>query len=103
MDFCVPRVATDLTSVDGGPRSSYTVYMSTTITIRADEPLREVLDKKAAASGKTVSALVREILEDALAETPLQVRAGHLKGRLRLPRKTSEPWRKRLRQGNWRS
>ena len=77
--------------------------MSTTITIRADEALREVLDKKAAASGKTVSELVREILEEALAETPLQFRAGHLKGRLRLSRKTSEQWRRHLRQRNWRT
>ncbi|OGA32004.1 MAG: hypothetical protein A3G80_09560 [Betaproteobacteria bacterium RIFCSPLOWO2_12_FULL_62_13b] len=77
--------------------------MSTTITIRADEPLREVLNRKAAACGKTVSELVREILEEALTERPLRVRAGHLKGRLRLPRKTSEPWRRHLRQRNWRS
>jgi plasmid stability protein len=81
---------------------SYIVYMSTTITIRTDESLREALDKKAAASGKTVSELVREILEDALSEKPLQVRTGHLKGRLRL-RKASETWRKRLRQANWRT
>ena len=88
--------------VCGDPSLSYTVYMSTTITIRVDDPLREVLDKKAAASGKTVSELVREILEEALTEMPLQVRAGHLKGMLRLPRKTSEPWRKRLCERNWR-
>ena len=97
------RVATDVAPIDAGPRLSYIVHMSTTITIRADEPLRESLDKKAAASGKTVSELVREILEFALAETPLQFRAGHLKGRLRLPRTTSEPWRKRLRLRNWRT
>ena len=89
--------------MDGDPRLSYIVYMSTTITIRADDSLREVLDKKAAASGKTVSELVREILEEALAETPLQFRAGHLKGRLRLPRKTSQPWRRQLRQRNLRT
>jgi hypothetical protein len=77
--------------------------MSTTITIRTDELLREALDKRAAASGKTVSELVREILEEALADRPLHVRAGHLKGRLRLPRKASEPWRKHLRRQNWRS
>jgi hypothetical protein len=76
--------------------------MSTTITIRTDEFLREALDKKAAASGKTVSELVREILEEALVERPLQERAGHLKGRLRLPRKASEPWRRQLRRRNWR-
>ncbi len=76
--------------------------MSTTITIRAEEPLREALDKKAAATGKTVSEVVREILEAALADKPLQVRAGHLKGRLRLPRRSSEAWARRLRQHNWR-
>jgi hypothetical protein len=76
--------------------------MSTTITIRAEEHLREALRRKAAASGKTVSELVREILEEALADRPLHVRAGHLKGRLRLPRKVSEPWRKHLRRRNWR-
>ena len=99
----MPWVAADLTPFDGAPGLSYTVYMSTTITIRADETLREALAKKAATSGKTVSNLVREILEEALAEKPLQVRAGHLKGRLSLPRKGSEPWRSHLRQRNWRS
>ena len=59
--------------------------------------------KKAALSGKTLSELVREILEEALTDRPVGVRAGHLKGRLELPRKTSEPWRKRLRERNWRS
>jgi plasmid stability protein len=77
--------------------------MSTTITIRAEESLRQALAKKAAVSGKTVSELVREILEEALAERPLKVRAGHLKGRLELPRKAPEAWRKVLRQRNWRS
>jgi predicted DNA-binding protein len=96
-------LSTGVALIDAGPRLSYIVYMSTTITIRVDEPLREVLDKKAAASGKTVSELVREILEEALAETPLQFRAGHLKGRLRLSRKTSEPWQRHLRQRNWRT
>ena len=43
----VPWVAADLTPFDGGPGLlSYTVYMSTTITIRADETLREALDKE---------------------------------------------------------
>jgi len=47
--------------------------------------------------------LVREILEEALVDRPLKARAGHLKGRLELPREASEPWRKRLRQRNWRA
>jgi len=77
--------------------------MSTTITVRADETLRNALAKKAALSGKTFSELVREILEEAVADRPIGVRAGHLKGRLELSRKSSEPWRKRLRERNWRS
>ncbi len=77
--------------------------MSTTITIRTDESLREALDRKAAMSGKTVSQVVREILEDALADRPLKARVGHLKGSLRLPRKAAEPWRRQLRERNWRS
>ena len=88
---------------DGARGLSYSVYMGTTITIRADESLREALDRRAAMSGKTVSQVVREILEDALADRPLKARAGHLKGRLTLPRKTAEPWRAQLRRRNWRS
>ena len=76
--------------------------MSTTISIRAEDSLREALARKAAVSGKTVSALVRDILEEALAARALSVRAGHLKGSLELPRKPSEPWRRNLRQRNWR-
>ncbi len=76
--------------------------MSTTITIRADEPLRKLLEKRAAASGKSLSALVREILENAVAARPVGRRAGHLKGRLRLPRGTSDAWRKTIRDRNWR-
>lgn len=79
------------------------MYVSTTITIRAAEALRQALVRKAAARGKTVSELVREILEEALSERPLEDRAGHLKGKLELPPKASEPWRKRLRERNWRS
>jgi len=77
--------------------------MSTTITIRAEESLREALAEKAAVCGKTVSELVREILEEALADRPVKLRAGHLRGKLNLSRRVSEPWRKRLRERNWRS
>jgi hypothetical protein len=97
-----PLVARSRRAVGGGPRLSYNVHMSTTITIRTGERLREVLDEKAAAGGKTVSELVREILEEALTETPLRARAGHLKGRLSLPKETREAWRRRLRRRNWR-
>ena len=77
--------------------------MSTTLTVRADEALRDALAERARSQGKTVSQLVREILEAALAERPLGARAGHLKGRLVLREQASEPWREGLRQRNWRS
>ncbi len=76
--------------------------MSTTITIRTDPSLREALDARAAATGKTISVLVREILEDALADRTIEDRAGHLKGRLVLYERSSESWKKRLRERNWR-
>jgi hypothetical protein len=76
--------------------------MSTTITIRAEKSLRQALTRKAALSGKTVSALVREILEEAVVDRPVKARSGHLRGQLELSRSVSEPWRKRLRQRNWR-
>ena len=40
--------------------------MGTTITIRADDSLRDALAEKAEAMGKTVSELVREILIEAM-------------------------------------
>ena len=99
----LPGLRPAIRTVDRAGAVSYSVYMSTTITIRAEESLRKALARKAAASGKTISELVREILEEALADRPMRVRAGHLKGRLDLSRKSSEPWRKRLRERNWRS
>lgn len=78
-------------------------YMSKTLTIRTDETLREALARRAASQGKTVSEVVREILEQALAERPLESRIGHLRGGLRLPEEPSDAWRKQLRERNWRS
>jgi predicted transcriptional regulator len=75
--------------------------MRTTLTIRTDPALRERLERRAKAQGKTVSAVAREILEDALDERPLRLRIGHLKGRLKLDRE--RPWGDALRQRNWRS
>ena len=77
--------------------------MSTTLTIRTDETLREELAKRARAQGKTLSQLVREILRAALTERPIEARAGHLKSRLMLREQATEPWRETLRQHNWRS
>ena len=78
------------------------VYMSTTITIRADESLRDALVRRAEAQGKNFSEFVREVLQAAVADSSVEARVGHLRGRLRLGRKSSDAWRKRLRERNWR-
>jgi len=75
----------------------------TTLTIRADEKLRESLRRRAEAQGKTTSALVREILEENLEHRTLEMRAGHLKGRLELPSESSDPWRREIRDRSWRT
>lgn len=76
--------------------------MRTTLTIRADEKLRTALRKRAETQGKTVSELAREILNEAMEERPMSLRTGHLRGQLELPSDTSDPWRKQLRERNWR-
>lgn len=77
--------------------------MSTTITVRTDDELRRKLEERAAAGGKNLSQLVREILEDAVESKPMAQRIGHLQGRLRLQASGDESWRRRLRERNWRS
>ena len=79
----------------------YNVYMRTTITVRADQDLREALAGRAALEGKTISAIVREILQEALAERALGDRAAHLRGKLAIEGDNDE-WRGRLRERNWR-
>lgn len=81
---------------------SYTVYMGTTLTVRTDEALRQALLKRAEETGKSLSELVREILEAAVIDRPLGERIGRQKGRLRLTSTESESWRDRLRERNWR-
>jgi plasmid stability protein len=76
--------------------------MSTTITIRTDAPLRRRLEERAAAAGKTLSELVREILEAELAERPLGARISALRGRVSLPHAPEGAWRKSIRGRNWR-
>lgn len=82
---------------------SYTVYMRTTVlTLRVDPVLRTSLARRAKSQGKSLSGLVREILESAVAERPLGARAGHLRGVLRGPARDDSAWRKSLRENNWR-
>lgn len=80
----------------------YVVYMRTTLTIRADKSLRKALQERARAQGKTLSELAREILRNAVEGRPLELKTGHLRGRLRLRRAEKEAWRKALRERNWR-
>ena len=77
--------------------------MSTTITIRTDDPLRKRLEERAAATGRSLSEVVREILQNAVGERSLGRRAGHLRGSVRLPRNDEDPWAKSLRERNWRA
>jgi plasmid stability protein len=81
---------------------SYTVFVDTTLTIRADERLRAALAQRARVQGKTLSAVAREILEAAVQERLLGQRTAHLKGRVRLRRKQTDAWRKALADRNWR-
>lgn len=77
--------------------------MSTTLTIRTDEALRTALEKKARAQGKTLSQLARDILRSAVEDRPLELRTGHLRGRLNLGGGGADTWRKDLRRRNWRA
>jgi plasmid stability protein len=78
--------------------------MEKTITVRLDGEQDEALTRRAKTVGKTRSAVVREILTQALLEVPLSERAGHLRGSLELPKtpKTKDAWGKHLRKQNWR-
>lgn len=76
--------------------------MDTTITIRADEMLRQELEKRARALGKSLSEVVRDILSDAVTGGGFGERTVRLKASLSLPRRPVEPWRRQLRKRNWR-
>ena len=76
--------------------------MRQTIAIRADVSLRDAIVERAAAQGKTVSAFVRDVLEQAVQDRPLKSRVGYLRGALELPTTDGDPWRRRLRDRNWR-
>lgn len=75
---------------------------NTSLTVRTDPGLRAALDRRAEQEEKTVSRVVREILEAALEERSIAERAGHLEGRLRLG-SADGAWRDRLRERNWRA
>ncbi len=76
--------------------------MSTTLTVRTDDRLRKALEKRATDVGQTVSACVREILDEAVAERPLAQKTGHLRGQLELD-PPNDPWSQELAERNWRN
>ena len=77
--------------------------MTAKLSVRLGEPFREALRRRAAAQGKTISELVREILEAAVKESPIALRAGHLRGCLKPPTTDDDRWTQQLRRHNWRS
>ncbi len=70
--------------------------MSTTLTIRTDQELKDALQKRARAQDKTVSRVAREILTQALTERPLVERIGHLRGTLHLDPEPADDWRRQM-------
>jgi hypothetical protein len=76
--------------------------MSTTLTVRIDSRQQRALARRAAAQKKSLSVLVREILDGALDERPLGQRTGALRGRLSLA-KPGDARRKQIKARNWRS
>ncbi len=75
--------------------------MDTTITVRLDRSQDERLTARCKATGKTRSALVRELIDQGLDDRPLGRRIGHLKGTLSLPApKSGRP--KEIKDRNWR-
>jgi plasmid stability protein len=77
--------------------------MSKTLTIRTDSELRRALVERAEAQGKSLSQVVREILEESVRERPMRVRIGHLRGQLDLSGEGVEQWHRKIRERNWRS
>ncbi|MDQ1638400.1 MAG: Ribbon-helix-helix protein copG family [Pyrinomonadaceae bacterium] len=75
--------------------------MEKTLTIRLDTEQQQKLDETAKMLGKSVSVLVREILQEALAQRSIGAKAGHLKGRLSLPQ-PRDAWARKIKERNWR-
>lgn len=74
-----------------------------TLTIQTDEKLHAALRERAELQGKTISELAREILSEAVALRPLRDRIGHLRGQLAsLPEEDPDPWRRQIKERNWR-
>ncbi|HSC28491.1 MAG TPA: ribbon-helix-helix protein, CopG family [Vicinamibacterales bacterium] len=77
--------------------------MKTTITVRLDARQANAVTQAARRTGRSVSDVVRDALDSALTERTIAARAGHVRGRLRLPRRARSRWRETIRERNWRS
>jgi predicted DNA-binding protein len=79
--------------------------METTLTFRLPKTQRDALKRRAAAEGRSESALVREIIEREINRGFDFERVRHLVGSLASPSKhrKKDPWRKQIREHNWRS
>lgn len=76
--------------------------MDATLTLRLDGGLRRKLRARAAALKVSEAEVVRQALDREVNEEPLGKRIAKLRGVLRLPRTTDDPWRKAIREHNWR-
>ncbi len=76
--------------------------MTKTFTIRLGRSESDALARRAKTLGKTRSAVVRELLVDALVERPLAIKSGHLRGRLALARRPRVSWQQEIKARNWR-
>lgn len=75
--------------------------METTVTVRLDRSQDERLTARCKATGKTRSAVVRELIDQGLDDRPMGRRIGHLKGRLDMP-SPKTGWPKEIKERNWR-
>lgn len=76
--------------------------MDKTLTIRLDAEQQRKLGQAAKMLGKSMSELVREILQQALAEHQLGDKTFHLKGRLNLSPSSRDALTRKLKERNWR-
>ena len=78
--------------------------METTLTIRLPAKQREALRRRAAAEKRSESALVRDLIEQEIQRGFDFDRVRHLVGSIVSPSKhwEKDPWRKHIRQRNWR-
>jgi predicted DNA-binding protein len=78
--------------------------METTLTIRLSAKQREMLKRRAAAEKRSESALVRDLIDREINRGFDFNRVRHLVGSIASSPKhwAKDPWRKHIRQRNWR-